>query len=147
MIKLTLDRGIKYYGKQVTLTWFTPKIIQALEDENIRLQNPIVPFESRQVYHSLGDRKNIKQRVTQTQLKNIYDYINKPDEIYIDTVEHAVVYVKYLPKDEIIDGRDCIKIPVPINTKDKKRPVNFIGTLGRIPSKSLKEGKRFKKIE
>ena len=53
--------------------------------------------------------------------------------------------VKYLPKEEIIDGRDCIKIPVPINTNDPKRPINFIGTLGRIPLRSFINNKRYKK--
>ena len=57
----------------------------------------------------------------------------------------------FLPKDEIIDGRDCIKIPVIINSTNPKRPVNYIGTTGRIKYKNTFKGigneNRFKKIE
>ena len=151
MIAETIKRGMKSYGIEKTVTWFMPDVIKSLEKENIRLQTPIAVLEDRQVFHSLGDRKYINQRLTQTQFYNIYNYIKDADEIFIDTQEHAVVYVKFLPKDEIIDDRDCIKIPVIINSKNKKRPVNYVGTTGRINYKSTFKGKgnenRYKKVE
>lgn len=140
---------IKTTPEEKTLTWFTPEILKALQKENYKLISPIVTFEERQVKHSLSDVKVEKQRLTETQLKNIYKYIQNADEIYIDTEELAVVYVKFLPKDEIIENRDCIKIPIIINSIKKKRPVNYVGTTGRINHKNTFGGnqKRYKKIE
>ena len=118
-----------------------------MENENIRLQTPIAVFEDRQVKHSLSPRKVETQRLTKEQFLRIYDMVADYDEVYIDTQAHAVVYLKYLSKDEIVDGRDCIKIPVVINSQDKRRPVNYISTTGRISSKNIKTDKRYKKIE
>ena len=62
-----------------------------------------------------------------------------------------MLFVKFLPKEEVIDGRDCIKIPVNINSTNSKIPVNYIGTTGRIKYKNTFKGKgneiRFKKVE
>ncbi len=150
LIKETLSReGFKSRGIEKTLTWFTPDIVMALEKNNIKLQTPIATFEDRQVRHSLApDVKVESQRLSQEQFKNIYEYIKNPDEIYIDTYDAAVVYVKNLPKNEIIDGRDCIKIPVKINSTNKKRPVNYVGTTGRVNKHdTFSDVKRYKKIE
>ena len=78
--------------------------------------------------------------------KKIWDYINTADEIYIDTQDFALVYIKYLPKNEIPDGRDIIKIPVKINNTNSKMPINYVGTLSKIHSDDLKKD-RFKRIE
>lgn len=147
LIKKTIKNDLNSRGLEQTITWFTPKIIQALEKENIRLQTPIAVFEDRQVKHSLGARKVSKQQLSQQQFLRLYNMVSDYDEVYIDTQEHAIVYLKYLPKDEIVDGRDCIKIPVVINSSDKRRPVNYISTTGRISSKNIKTDKRYKKIE
>ena len=147
LIKKTINNNLNSRGLEQTLTWFSPKIIQALENENIRLQTPIAVFEDRQVKHSLSPRKVETQRLTKEQFLRIYDMVADYDEVYIDTQAHAVVYLKYLSKDEIVDGRDCIKIPVVINSQDKRRPVNYISTTGRISSKNIKTDKRYKKIE
>lgn len=147
LIKKTINNNLNSRGLELTLTWFAPKIIQALESENIRLQTPIAAFEDRQVKHSLSSRKIESQRLTKKQFLRIYDMVSDYDEVYIDTQENAVVYIKYLPKREIVDKRDCIKIPVIINSTNKRRPVNYVGTTARISSVNIKQDKRYKKIE
>ena len=74
------------------------------------------------------------------------EFVN-PDEIYIDTTDHGVIYIKYLPKDEIVDGRNIIKIPVNVNSIRTDRPVNYLGTTSRIPLINIQNDPRYKKIE
>ena len=148
LITKTIKNNLLSRGNEDVLTWFTPEIIKALEDNKIRLQTPVAVFEDRQVKHSLGDRKTLKQRLSEEQFLNIYDYVKNPDEVYLDTELSAIIYVKYLPEDEIIDERDCIKIPVQINTNKRKRPINYVGTTGRINHfKTFNKSKRYKRIE
>jgi len=147
LIIKTIQNNLKSKGLEHPITWFSPLIIQSLEKNNIRIQTPVVVFEDRQVKHSLYDKKVEKQRLTKKQFLNIYSFLNGPDEIYIDTKDLAVIYVKYLSPNEIIDNRNCIKIPVKINSNNSKRPVNYIGTTGRINIDSIKKDKRYKKIE
>ena len=148
LIAATIKNGLHSKGIETPLTWFTPEIIKALENQKIRLQTPVVVFEDRQVEHSLGDTKILKQRLTEKQFKNIYDYIINPDEIYIDLLKNTVTYVKLLKGKDIIDDRDCIKIPVKINTSGKKYPINYVGTTARVNYKSEFSGeKRYKRIK
>lgn len=149
IIKETLRREqLKSRGEEATLSWFTPKILENLKKENIDLQSPIITFEDRQVRHSLGKRKVNKQKLEKNQFVKIYDYIKKPDEIFIDIVEKTVNYVIFLPKDKIINECDCINIPVKINIDSKKRPINFIGTTQRVKySTVFLNKKRYKKVE
>ena len=69
--------------------------------------------------------------------------------IFIDLEDLALIFVKFLPEKEIIDGRDCIKIPIKINSTDEKRPVNYMSTSGRINYNKTFGGtqKRYKKVE
>ena len=150
LIRETLERPyFASHGIEKPLSWFTPDIIKAIEKEKIRLKTPVIVLEDRQVKHSLGNVKVEKQRLTQKQFLKLYDYVHSPDEIFIDTQENAIVYVKFLPKNEIIDGRNCIKVPVPINVDNPRRPVNFVGTTSRIPYQNTFGGKqtRYKKIK
>ena len=150
LIRETLERpNFASHGIEKPLSWFTPDIIKAIEKEKIRLKTPVIVLEDRQVKHSLGNVKVEKQRLTQKQFLKLYDYVHSPDEIFIDTQENAIVYVKFLPKNEIIDGRNCIKVPVPINVDNPRRPVNFVGTTSRIPYQNTFGGKqtRYKKIK
>ena len=140
---------LKQLPRDKVLTWFTPEIYKAIQNySKEKLVSPIVIFQERQVKHSLSkDIKIEKQRLTEQQLKNIHKFVNNPDEIFIDTEDLAVVYVKFLPKEEIIDGRDCIKIPIQINTNKKGYPLNYMATSGRINYTNTFGGKqtRYKK--
>ena len=147
MIQKTIQRGFSSRGEEMPITWFSPKIIYFLEKEKIRIKTPVVVFEDRQVKHSLSARKVLKQRLSQKQFLDIYSLIHGADELYLDTQDSAIVYVKYLPKQDIFDNRDCIKIPVKINSDNENRPVNYIGTTGRVNSLTIKKDKRFKRIE
>lgn len=150
LIDKTIKNGMNSFGIEMAISWFTPEILTELKNLDIPLNSPVVVFQDRQVKHSLGSRKYPEQKLTEKQFRQIYDYIHNPDEIFIDTQEHAIVYVKFLDPTEIVDNRDCIKIPVIINSNRPKRPVNYIGTTGRINyAHTFKGGeneKRFKKI-
>lgn len=148
IIRRMLAKDFKNAKKEVPITWLTPLIINTLNKMNNKPITPVIVFERGQVSHSLNpDIKVAKQILSQKQFENIYDYLNNPDEVFYDTKEQQLLFVNFLPKDEIIDGRDCIKIPVNINSTNPKRPVNYIGTTGRINYKSTFMGKQFIKIE
>ena len=149
IIKETLRRNeLRSRGIEATLNWFTPKIIDNLKQLGLEYKSPIITFEDRQVRHSLGNRKVKQQRLEKNQFTQIYDYIDNPDEIFIDMVEGTVNYVKFLPKEKIINECDCINIPVKINIDSKKRPTNYIGTTQRVKYSSVfLNKKRYKKVE
>ena len=135
--------------EEPAITWMSPVMLKYLrETQKIEPQSPVITFEARQVKHSLSDRKVATQRLTEPQFKKVYDILNGGyDELYYDTELSGLVYVKMLPKDEIVEGRDCIAIPVNINSKRTDRPVNYIGTTKRIPVTNIRHDKRYKKIE
>lgn len=142
---------LKQQPRDKVLTWFTPEIYRAVKNySNEKLISPIAIFQERQVKHSLKpDVKVEKQRLTELQLKNIHKMVDEADEIFIDTEDLAVVYVKFLPKEEIIDGRNCIKIPFHINSKKDGYPLNYMATSGRINYENTFGGTqtRYKKVE
>lgn len=130
------------------ITWLSPVIIKALKSNNLEPLTPVIAFERKQVSHSLNRNiKVAKQRLTEQQFKKIYDYLNDPDEIFFDTEKQQLLFVKFLPKDEVIEDRDCIKIPVIINSNNKNRPINYIGTTGRVNYNETFKNPSYKKIE
>lgn len=60
-------------------------------------------------------------------------------------MKNIIIFVKFLSQKDIIDNKDCIKIPVVINSKNPKRPINRIGTTGRINYANTFEGEGNKK--
>ena len=147
-IKKSIAKDYRNTPQEVALTWFTPKIITALKENKVEPVTPVVSMKLGKTTHTRRDKKvEIGQALSVEQSKNLWDYVNNADEVYIDTQDFALIYIKHLPEDEIIDGRDVIKIPVKINNKNKKLPVNYIGTLSKIHYIDLKRDKRYKKIE
>lgn len=135
--------------EEPAITWLSPSVLKYLkENQKLQVQSPVISFESRQVKHSLSKTKTEKQKLTEKQFLQLYDVLNgNYDELFYDTEIPAIIYVKMLPNKEIIDGRDCIAIPVNINSKRTDRPINYIGTTKRIPISNIKNDKRYKKIE
>lgn len=144
-------QNFKLFGlEEKPITWITPTVLKYLQEtQKLKIQSPVITFEARQVKHSLGLTKVEKQKLTKTQFLKLHDILNgQYDELYYDTEMPALMYVKKLPKEEIVEGRDCIVIPVNINCKRTDRPVNYIGTTKRIIYNSaFRNSKRYKKIE
>lgn len=157
MVEWLIDRTLKHknyggYGVERTLTWFTPTVINYLKKNNIKLQYPAVIFHDGLVKHSLITKEKVpEQMLTLDQFKKLPKWIIEYDEVFYDTKDPAIVYVKFLPKDEIIDNRNCVKIPVIINNlnDNEHRPINYIGTSGRINYERTFTGENcpYKKIE
>ena len=146
MIENSLRNNLKSEQITTALTWFTPKILESVKKYKLKIQNPIVVMPDTKIYHAIGSRKADKQKVNIIQLKNIYNIVNKPDEILLDIQDERVVYIRYLKNTEIIDKRDCIYVPVSI--KNQKSKINYVTTMGRVKySDAFKDKKRYKKIE
>ena len=147
-IEKSINKEYRNIAQEITISWFTPQIVKALIENRTEPITPIISMKLGKTTHTLRTGKIERgQALSIEQTKKIYDYINNPDEIYIDTQDFALIYVKYLQNDEIIDGRNIIKIPIKINNTNRKLPVNYISTLSRIKSSELKSNKRYKKIE
>lgn len=88
------------------------------------------------------------QRLSVNQFKDLYNIINKPDEVYYDKNDNALLYIRNLKGDEIIDKRDCIKVSVKLNKRQKGNSVNYVASAGRVKKKdSLSDPNRYKRIE
>ena len=94
----------------------------------------------KKVQHALRDSKNPLQKLTGDQLKRIDSIINQ-NHIYFDTKKKNLIYVAELPKDEIKNGRNWIKVPVNI------KKTNTVATASIIPNISIIKDKRYKKID
>ena len=147
-IEKSMKKDYRNTPQEITLTWFTPQIIKALKANGKEPVTPVVSMKLGKTTHTRRDTKIKKgQALSTEQTKKIWDYINTADEIYIDTQDFALIYIKYLPKNEILDGRDIIKIPVKINNTNSKMPINYVGTLSKIHATDIKGKDRFKRIE
>lgn len=128
-----LAKNFRKAEVELTITWLSPMVLKFLKNSNNKPVTPVISFERSQVSHSINPTIKVpKQMLTEQQFKHIYDYLNEPDEVFYDPKKKQLLYVKFLPKDEIENKRNCIKIPVIINTIDPDRPTNYIGTTGRV---------------
>ena len=89
-----------------------------MEDNKIHLQTPVAAFEDRQLKHSLGDRKTLKQRLSEEQFLNIYDYVKNPDEVYYDYTRQGSVGLAFI---RFIDAENCIKVCVKLDKTKRKK--------------------------
>ena len=112
-----------------------------MEDNKIHLQTPVAAFEDRQLKHSLGDRKTLKQRLSEEQFLNIYDYVKNPDEVYTRQGSVGLAFIRLI-NDEMI-----IKVCVKLDKTKRKKDVNYISTIGKVPKSELLNAKMYKKIE
>lgn len=142
-----IANGLRSQGLEQTVSWFTPQIISAINKENISLQTPIVVMQDNRVGHIIGQVKADKQVINKTQLINMYQIINKPDETYIDINDNNLIFLKKLSSDEIVDNRDVIKVVIKLARLKKGNPVNYVATAGRVNSVTITRDKRYKKIE
>lgn len=93
--------------------------IDYLKSKGIDVQDNNIKLTYKKVQHALRDSKNPLQKLSKDQLKRIDSIINQ-NNIYFDTKKKNLIYVAELPKDEIKNGRNWIKVPVNLTYKKKK---------------------------
>ncbi len=152
VVEYVIEAGLKHFtkpeGGKSAVTWLKPVVVQALLKNKAVFQTPIINITEGDISHILRSRKNPKQILTESQVRNFYKYINNPDEIWLDTKDNSLNYIINLPKDEIIDGRDVIKVNIKIDNSNKNTPVNYIGSAGRVERKhEMTDKNRYIKIE
>lgn len=142
-----IANGLRAKGVEKTVTWLKPETLAMIQSENIMPKTPIVVMQDKRIGHIVGDRKVSSQKLTEPQLKDLYNIINKPDSVYYDTSDNSLLFIRNLKGKDIIDGRDCIKVVVKIDKFKKGHiPVNYVATAGRVKSLSL-NNPAYKKIE
>lgn len=142
-----IKNGLKAKGIEKTVTWLKPEVLTAAASEKISIKTPVVVMQDSRIGHIIGDVKVDKQKISDKQLFKIYDIINKPDGVYIDTGDKSMFFVKKLPASQVIEGREYIKVVIKLGRFKKGRiPVNYLATASRISKADLRNPK-YKKIE
>lgn len=146
-IEQSLKKDYRNIEQSTVITWFTPDVIKALRDNGKNFKTPVITMKAGKTTHTLRKEKVDRgQALSIEQTKNIYDYINNPDEVYLKMQNNKavrVIYVKYLHEDDIIDNRNCIVIPINISSGI----VNYAATAERVNHKdALSDTKTYKRI-
>ena len=147
-VQKTIEKGISEVEKQtfkankmpVTLAWLTPEILKFTEKEKLKNVGAVIFLSDNDVIHLLRTNKNIKQKLSTEQLRRMPINFRKPDAVYYDTQDNALIYIQKLPKQEIKDEKDIIKFVV----KPTKNCWQ-LRTVGRMKSEDL-QAKRYKKL-
>lgn len=143
-----LNNGSKNVSLEKTLTWLPPELLKHLSRDNIRLKSPIVVINDKQVGHS-GKNKNIKQALSHTEYLQVYDIVNKPDEIYYDYTRPEQEQIAFIRK--IPDSEKCIKVCIRLSQKSRIKSnsnlINNVTTVGKVPYIDMQRGNKYKKIE
>ena len=58
--------------------------MNALHQDNIKPQTPIIVLQDNRIGHIIGNVKIEKQKLSDGEMFDIYNIINNPDEVYID---------------------------------------------------------------
>lgn len=119
-VQKTIEKGISEVEKQtfkankspVTLAWLTPEILKFTEKEKLKNVGAVIFLSDNDVIHLLRTNKNIKQKLSTEQLRRMPINFRKPDAVYYDTQDNALIYIQKLPKNEIEDEKDIIKFVV-----------------------------------
>lgn len=139
-----IKNGLKAKGIEQTVTWVQPAMLNKLNKEKITVNTPVVVMQDNRVGHIIGNVKTEKQKITDEQLKDLYNIINNPDAVYLDYSKpntKGIIYIRNL------DSKKCIKVCVKLNKYKSKVPVNYISTAGIVDINSLKNKKIYKRIE
>lgn len=124
--------------KEVPVTWLDPYILNNLKKTKLVPKTPVVVFQDERIGHILG------RKVDLDELLNLYEIINKPDEVYYDYTRQGSVGLAFI---RFIDAENCIKVCVKLDKTKRKKDVNYISTVGKIQSIHLRDTKMYKKIE
>lgn len=142
-----IANDLKAKGLEQTVTWLNPKSLNALKDENISPKTPVVIMQDDRIGHIIGDAKAVKQKITTEQLQDFHNIINNPDEMFIDSEDKSIIFIRKLAKDDITDNRDWLKVVVKTDRTKGSVPVNYVATAGRVNNATIAKNSRYKKIE
>ena len=122
--------------------------MKRIKIDKYKPQTPIIVMSEKQVGHS-GLNKLESQKLSVPEYLQVYDIINKPDEVYYDYTRpqyEQIAFVKLIPNSD-----KCIKICVRFNQKSRikgsSQIVNKITTVGKVNYKQISKNKDYKKIE
>ncbi len=152
-VQKTIEKGISEVEKQtfkankspVTLAWLTPEILKFTEKEELKNVGAVIFLSDNDVIHLLRTNKNIKQKLSTEQLRRMPINFRKPDAVYYDTQDNALIYIQKLPKEEIKDEKDIIKFVVKPQ-KVANENVWKLTTAGKIKKNDL-NNIRYRKVE
>ncbi|MGN0014001.1 MAG: phage minor head protein [Candidatus Gastranaerophilaceae bacterium] len=152
LVNSVIEAGLEHFGKpqsgKSVIAWLSPNITQMLINNKAALKTPLINITEKDISHILRNKKNINQKLTKDQVKNLYKYINNPDEIWLDTMDNSLNFIVFLPQNEIVENKDCIKINIKIDKSNKNTPINYIGSAGRMERvHEMTDKTRYKKIE
>lgn len=129
-VDAVLDSKVRPFKNEYVLGNITPKVQSFLKNQNINFKSVDIKATYNRIEHSIRDEKKPNQKVSIEQLKRI-DKIIQKNNVYFDTTHKNLVYIDYLPKDEVKDDINIIKVPVNLK-KD-----TIIGTVSKIPSVTI----------
>lgn len=124
--------------KEVPITWIAPNILNKLAKTNFAPKTPVIVFQDERIGHIL-DRK-----VALNELLGIYDIINRPDEVYYDYTRQGNVGLAFI---RFLDNETILKVCVKLDKSKRKKLINYISTVGKVPKSELSNKKMYKKIE
>jgi len=137
--------GFKNTLQEKTLTWIQPELFQKIDKTP---SSPIVVIQNDQIGHS-GMHKQDAQALTKEEYLQIYNIVNKPDEVYWDYTNSKWKQIAFIHK--IPNSNKCIKVCVRFNQKSKRKeikyPISRVTTIGKVNYYNLSTGKDYKKIE
>ena len=143
-ISNVIKSGFKTRGIEKTVTWINPDILNALHQDNIKPQTPIIVLQDNRIGHIIGNVKIEKQKLSDGEMFDIYNIINNPDEVYIDYTSKNATGLIYIKN---IENNKCIKVCTKLNKLNKQKPVNYIATASIVKRNSFKNIKMYKKIK
>ncbi len=141
LIDKLIQNGFKSQKNEIALTWFYPNLFKKLEE--VKIKSPIVVFQEKRVGHIIGDRN----KLSPDELKEIYDILNNPDDIYYDYTQKEGINLAFTK--DIPNSEKCIKACVKLGQKSKisGEIVNYVTTAGKVKKGEMNDKKSFKKIE
>lgn len=122
--------------KEVPITWIAPNILNKLAKTSLAPKTPVIVFQDERIGHIL-DRK-----VALNELLGIYDIINKPDEVYYDYTRQGNIGLAFI---RFLDNETILKVCVKLDKSKRKKLINYISTVGKVPKSELSNKKCIKK--
>lgn len=118
-------------------------VMTYLKKKGIAVGKPDIELTYGDLWHSVRDSKKEAQKISKEQAKRAVNIISQ-NNVFYDTEKKNIIYISALPPKEIINGRNCLKIPININDKDEK---NHIATMSIIPLVNILNSSQYEKID
>lgn len=144
-MKNLLKKDYKAAGVEKVVSWISPDVLSFLGKENLIPQTPVIVCQQKTTHFLVT--KQAEQVITAQQMTKLYEIINNPDGVYLDTKNDALIYTRILKDNDVQDGRDCLKIAIKLNKTKKGVPVNYIATPARVKLETITKNPQYKKAE